>query len=266
VIDRFFANRAAIRGATESSTAEEVDGVYVPARRMHSGPLQLFGSLSTLVIESAAGGELRIEHEDSETRWVPVGRDAFAEAQTGVRLAVVRDGAGNVVRLASPLLNNVTEFERAPTRYRLALPILIAALPVLLLAGLVSAVVALVRHRRSKTRPASRVQAKRNWLQKLRAPSLGLIVATLIVWIAFFVFTTILPGAYTPTLAASLPLIELLSLLCCAAALVLLADAISGWRDRALGGNLAFSVTAVAAASFTWLLAAFGLARLPIAA
>ena len=267
VIDRFYAQRAAPAIRAELSTAREVAGSYVPARRMHSGPLQL-ASIATLKVREAADGELRIQVEDADTRWIPVGRDRFVEARTGLPLAVSRDASRRVARLASPLLNSVTEYERAPLHLRYAMPVLLVAPAMLLLGGLAIAGTAIYRRlRRRRSAGADIAPGTGKTLRRLAGPSLAAVIVVMLAWLAYLTVAIVFPAA-SDQVEWALPWLQLLGLVACAAAAVLFVAAVAGWRDRQRGilAKAGMLTLAMAAISFGWLLLVFGFARLPLSA
>ena len=249
VIDRFAAAAAAPVRAQGPSTADEVAGYYLSTRRAHSGPARIMDAFSLLRVKAAAGGALTITGETGGTRWLPQGPDRFVEPDTEFALGVTRGFGEDVLRIASPLLNNVAEFEPAPLAVRWAVPVLLAALPILL-AGT-------ALQRRRVRRPGDPVPASQ------LPPPLGmlaeygpwLIVAAVLAWL-----TALLAGLGG---GVFLTMLHALTAAAVLGALALAADAAAGWRT---GGwcwsRLGSSAVALAALSMAWLFLSFGLAGL----
>ena len=259
VIDRFYGRPSPPRLAPANSTAAEVAGSYLPMRRMHSGILQIL-NLATLEVRASSDGFLEIDTEERPMRWAPVGRDRFVEVETGLPLAAARDREGRVVQLASPLLNNVTAYERAPIHVRAGWPVLLLAPAILLLAGLARAVALAASKLR---RPAARAPASsrlRRWARR----SLLVMIVTLVAWAAYMIIALARPGLLE-RVEFALPVLQLLSVVTAAAAATIAADAAMSWRDpdRPTRSRLAAAVVAPAAIAFSWLLFAFEFAAVP---
>jgi CubicO group peptidase (beta-lactamase class C family) len=247
VIDRFAAGPAAPVRARGPSTAADLAGYYLSTRRAHSGPARIMDAFSLLRVEAAAGGALAIAGEAGETRWIPQGPDRFIEPDTGLPLAVTRGPGREVRRIGSPLLNNVAEYEPAPLAVRWAIPLILAALPILV-AGTA------LRRRRAKRHgdppPGSRLPRP---LGALAEYGPWLILAAVLAWPAAL-FAGLGGGIFLSALQA-------LTALAVLGALALTADAAAGWRA---GGwsRLPSGAVALAALSTAWLFLSFGLVGL----
>jgi hypothetical protein len=251
VIDRFYASpaRTISRGP---SSAKEVAGKYVPTRRIHSGAAAIFSGLAALSVR-AAGEALVIELDEESTRWVPVARDRFREERTGDPLAVTRDAEGRIVRLASPLLNGVSEYEPAPAAVR-HLPLLLIGVVVLIAAPLAAPVRWLIR----KWRP--RTPQRADALSALATAALWLIRFAALGWAAYLVAQIVDPAAVSgmgPAVAA----LQVLSSVAVAAAALVVIDVVLGWQNpgRPVWTSAWRSINACAAVSAVWLFTAFGL-------
>jgi hypothetical protein len=251
VIERFLSAEAIQVQARGPSGAEAAAGQYLSTRRPHVGPTSMFEVLGTVTVSAEKDGSLATSLEGSEHRWLPDGQDRFRHSITGIPLALTRDGNGRVVRLASSLLNNVAEFERAPLKVRLALPILATALIVLIGIGIIRLWPSLFRRR---GRPNGRAPLAPWTVPGLAAAAPWLLVGTLLAW----------PAALVLGLAGSAPIsaaLNLLSLLAVAGAAALIVQSIAIVRSPASSRRSRF-VQALAAFSglgAAYLIIAFGL-------
>jgi CubicO group peptidase (beta-lactamase class C family) len=135
VIDRFFAPDAAPQPRDRSIKASGVGGVYLSTRRARSGPVLIADPLRLVRVTEAASGDLLVHAPwlfGAPARFVPIAPDIYAEERTGRRLAVTRNARGQVTRLASAMLDPLSEFERAPRLLRLAMPALSLSLAILI--------------------------------------------------------------------------------------------------------------------------------------
>jgi CubicO group peptidase (beta-lactamase class C family) len=261
VIDRFYAPAAEPETPGGPSNAKELAGKYLPTRRMHSGVMQVFGALGPLSV-SADGDELLIELEGGQTRWLPAGRDRFVEQRTGLPLAVERDSEGRIVRLGSPLLNSVSQYEPAPASVRY-LPVLLLAPAALLIYALSASAGWAVRELRRdvasrRPEPSRLSRATR----RASAVALWLILLTTVGWALYLVMQTADPD--TLSAIPGLPLaLNLLSAAAASASALVVADALVVWRDPSRGPWAAAGKAAAACAScaVAWLFIAFDFAR-----
>jgi hypothetical protein len=250
VIDSFAAAPAVPARAQGPSTAGEIAGYYLSTLRAHAGPGRLMDAFALLRLEASAGGELIVEREAGETRWLPQGPDRFVEPGTGLPLAVTRSPDGEVLRIASPLLNNVAEFEPAPMAVRWALPLIAASLPILLIGAM------LRRVRRSRARRRGDIAVNSSLppiLQALAEAGPWVIIGTILAW-----SIALLSG-----LRGGLAILALhfLTIVGIAGALALFADACVTWRSpTSLAPSIEVSVVAAAALTTAWLFLVFGLA------
>jgi hypothetical protein len=256
IIDRFYAPAVTVPSPRGPSTAGDIAGKYLPARRMHSGTMKLFSALEALSI-AADGDDLVIELESGPTRWRPSGRDRFVEERTGLPLAAERDGRGRIVRVGSPLLNSVSQYEPAPAAVRY-LPLLLTAPAVLLLLVLASSAAWLVRTVRGKER--------RRWgFSGNRAGWAGvwMLVLTTFGWAAFLAAGMVDPGSVAGWRIVP-AVLHLLSIISPVAAVMIAVDALADWRDPRIGrwNIVSGALAACAAVAVVWLLFAFDFASI----
>jgi hypothetical protein len=138
----------------------------------------MFDILGTVTASANADGSLSIKREDTELRLLPVGTDRFIDPATGSLLVAKRDAAGSVEELASPLLNNVAIYERAPLKVRFAVPVLALTLPVLLLAGIMR----LVQWFRRRREPRPLEQGLRHVVNLLAVAAPWLLILVTVAW------------------------------------------------------------------------------------
>jgi hypothetical protein len=232
--------------------------LYLPTRRLHSGVLQVFGGLDALSI-AADGDALLSELESGPTRWLPAGRDRFVETRTGLPLAVARDETGRVIRVGSPLLNAVSQYEPAPASVRY-LPMLLGAPVILLLQALATAIGWAVRRRR---KDGTSHRPKPSGLPRASAGAFWLLLLTTIVWAFYLVVQVVEPDALSG-FRASLRVLNLLAITAAFAAALIVADALVAWRDpsRGIWAAAGKTATACAAVAIVWLLFAFDFATI----
>ena len=258
-IDRFYAPAVTAAVPRGPSTAKDVEGKYLPTRRVHSGALQIFNGLGALVVE-AEGGALLIELESGPTRWLPAGSDRFVEERTGLPLAVSRDSTGRIVRLGSPLLNSVSQYEPAPAAVRY-LPLLLAAAAVFLALAVVPSLWRGVNRLRNRNRRRHPASTDPRPIGRWAAIAVWLIVVAVAGWALYMVVTIVDPAVVN----SSRPVAIFLSLLSTAtpiAALLIALDAVATWRNPVRSRWVAAgrTVSACSALAVVWLLFAFGFA------
>lgn len=269
-IDRFYAPAPAPAITPELpggfSTAKEVAGTYLPTRRLHSGVMQVFGGIDALSI-TADGDDLLIELESGPTRWLPAGRDRFVEPRTGLPLAVARDEAGRVIRLGSPLLNTVSQYEPAPASVRY-LPVLLVAPVILLLQALAAPVGWAVRRfrrrfRKNGTSHRPEPSGLSGVARRASAGAFWLILLTTIGWAFYLVAQVVEPGVLSG-FRAPLMVLNLLAIATAFAAALIVADALVAWRDpsRGVWAAAGKAATACAAIAIVWLFFAFDFATI----
>jgi hypothetical protein len=250
VIDRFAAAPAVSPRAHGPSTARETEGYYLSTLRAHFGPGRIMDAFALLRARAAPDGGLIIGGEGEETRWIPQGRDRFVEPGTGLALAVTRSD-GQVVRIVSPLLNHVAEFEPAPLAARWAVPLLAAAIPILVIGGMLR-----LRRRGGTKRGEGPAESPRlpPVLRAFAGAAPWLIIGTILAWLAAM-FSGLGSGV-------ALGVLHLLTLAAIIAAVALAAEAVASWRDgaRSLARSMERSAVALAALTTAWLFVGFGLA------
>jgi len=249
VIDRFAAAPAPPVRAQGPSTAGEIEGYYLSTRRAHSGPGRIMDAFALLRARAAGGGALIVESEAGQTRWLPQGPDRFVEPRAGFALAVTRGRDGQVMRIASPLLNAVAEFEPAPLAVRWAVPLVAAALPILLIGGMLR-----LRRRGGTKRGEDPAESPRlpPVLRAFAGAAPWLIIGTILAWLAAM-FSGLGSGV-------ALGVLHLLTLTTIIGAVALAAEAAASWRDGAPSLARSTEASAVALASLTtvWLFISFG--------
>jgi CubicO group peptidase (beta-lactamase class C family) len=252
VIDRFAATPHPAPRARGPSTAREVAGYYLSTLRAHSGPGRIMDAFAFRRFRAAPDGALIVEGEAGQTHWAPQGPDRFVEPGTGLALAVTRKPNGEVLRIASPLLNNVAEFEPAPIPVRWAIPLLAVTMPILLIGG----VLRLRRRSLASGREDLAISSALPPPVRLLA-DVGpwVIIGTLLAWLA-----ALLSG-----LGSGITLIALQFLTIAAILGAISMTAYAGTTLRAsgsLGRSIEASVVALAALTTAWLFLAFGLVDL----
>lgn len=119
------------------STAADVAGQYWSTRRAYRNWLMGADILEPQVFATGKDGALLQPSASAATggprRWLPTARDRFVNPDTGHELAVMRDGAGRVIRLG---LTNapVSQLDRAPGWAKHLPNVLLAAVAVIVLA------------------------------------------------------------------------------------------------------------------------------------
>lgn len=183
VIDHFAPDEGPLKAFGPSSAAE-LEGNWLPARRYRSGPLKL-SDLNLIQVQANPDGSLHIDSvADSigqPLRWIPQGRDRFVEEASGISLVAVRDSSGGVIRFASSMVNPVSDLERAPAWLGAALPSFAISAGLILAAGLVLGVMAVVRCVR---RRGNKDWKSKNHVWRAAAhQSVCFFVATLVGWL-----------------------------------------------------------------------------------
>ena len=259
VIDRFLAEDAAPAVARGPSTAAEVAGDYLSTRRLRSGPLMFSGLVNTTSVAEDGKGGLTIESSGRTTQWVPQGEDRFREVRSGIPLAATRDADGRVVRIASAALYPVAEFERAPLLAGVVPPLALFSGASFLLAAIAAPLLWWIRRRRARLAVDSAAHGGEAGPPALLAWSRRagwLIGATIGAWACFG-----LALAVDFELLFTIPWpirrgLGVLSLLTAPLALLMVAGAVTRWRDPAAGlaSRLSVSVLALAAVAIAFLL------------
>jgi len=247
-IDRFAASSPPPVRAAGPSSAVDVAGSYISTRRLAGGPLMFSGLMNTTVAEAEKDGSLRIESGGAETRWLPAGRDRFVETESGIPLAVSRDGEGKVVRIASEALYPAAVFERPPALTAWAPFVAAFSFGTFGLALLVQPIAWLVRRRRGPSAAgdaSDRAGKVKGWA---RLAFWGL-AATLAAWGLFGIAAAVDFGILFAAPVALRVGLALLTWLSLPFALVLAADALLGWRDPERGWASRSGGTLIAAAA-----------------
>jgi hypothetical protein len=158
-----------------------------------------------------------------------------------------------VVRIASPLLNNVAEFEPAPLAAGWAVSLVSVALPILL----IGAALRLRRRSRDRGRGGLAVSSPLpSVVRRLADGSPWIIIGTVAAWLA-----ALFSGVGSGLALSSLHLLTIAATL---SALALAAEAGASWRDGARSVTRSIETTTLALAALTsaCLFLSFGLAGL----
>jgi CubicO group peptidase (beta-lactamase class C family) len=261
-IDRFVAPEPPIDAAPLNlSTAREAAGVYEPTRWFHTGVLSLASLLRQTIVSAPGDGSLTVSSfvraDGSPRRWLPIGRDLFADEDRGTKLELLRDPTGKVSGFATDLLP-VLQFERSSGWLSMGSPAAMLALLVLLVAAVSLPWGWVVRRRYGV---ALSGKSRFNLLFKLARVGAWFPVVALASWclivIAFLSDYTLISARAN----ALLTTMRVLTGVSALAAGLLLLDGIMAWwdRDRGVARRLWAGVIAGAAAIFLILVSSFGL-------
>lgn len=241
------------RFAAAQSTAGEVAGVYLSARRPHHGFLRLADMLSTVTVTPEKDGALTISaskrSDGSLRRWLPIGRDRFVEEETRSPVGFERAGDGRVVRMAGELLSPVATFERAPAWLAQATTLLGVALALVALAALSAPLGWMLR--RGYRRPSLPQRGLAQTSLPLARLGAWIAVAVLLSWVIYLINSEQDIALLTSAGDTKLMLLRLLTVLAALGLVAMLVDALVAWGDptrgwpRRLGATLAGAGAAV---------------------
>ena len=157
-----------------------------------------------------------------------------------------------MTRLASPLLNGVSQYEPAPLSVRL-LPVLLLAPAVLMLTAIAASLRWIVRRVFRRTRPPETAFGAQP-VSRAATASFRFVVLTIAGWLAYLLVQMVAPGAVSVD-GVAVRILELLSMATVIAAAILLAHALRAWRDQSHGRRVAAgrTVTACASVALVWL-------------
>ena len=264
LIERLGGTAPAKPVAVAGSTAADVAGTYLSARRSHSGFLKFGDMLSMTDVTAGDDGAITVsgvERSDgSLRRWLPLGRDRFAEAESGSPLVFKRDADGKVRGMAGALVYPVAEFDRVGGWLPLLTTLLTVAFGVIVLTALSVPASALLRWSWN-VRPPQR-QPRRRWFGRARVGAWGIVVAGL-AWLYYLSSAQDDIALLTSGAGVWLILLRALTLFGLVGAIMLMLDGFSVWGDRTRGlwrkswatlAGLAAVVIAVAVFAFDLLL------------
>jgi hypothetical protein len=248
------------------SSATEVAGSYTNTRRQRSGMMLMGAMMDTAEAFADEDGSLIIYLSGHGTRWLPAGRDRFAEESSGEPLAITRGPDGRVERIASPLLFPVGEFERAPAYIPWVELITKFSLVTIALAVIAAPIISAIRRRRLRNRPSEPAPASKAPPSKLSTTTRPLarkafwiIVAMLAGWGIFAALAASDPSIIFTTPAPIRYLMAAISSLTAPLAALMLFDAIIGFRDSTRGwaSRLGRLLVASACVGLAWLIYVF---------
>jgi hypothetical protein len=260
VAERFAPATPAPRALPEAqSSAREVAGTYLSARRAHHGFLTLGDIFSTVEVAPEARGAITVStarrSDGSLRRWLPVARDHFVEEETGSPLVFERGPSGRVARMGGELLSPVALFERAPSWVGNALPLLGAALLVIALSALSVPIGWALR--RGYRRPSlPRYGLARSTLPLARLGS-WVVLAVVGAWVVYLSRAQVELALLTSEANGLLLLLRVLTVLAALALVVLLVDTIVAWGDPTRGWPRRLGSVLVGAAAIALLWAVF---------
>lgn len=257
LIDRFIVPQVPPVKATGPSTAQDAVGRYITTRRPFSGFVRFAFAGETVSVTADDKGVLRVSSsklsDGSPRRFLPQGRDRFAEQETGLPLVLLRDAGGAVYRIAGAPVGPVSLLERAPAWY--------GWLPFLLIGGVVLVALGLITWplgwalRRAYGAP--KVPHALMPGRALLAARIGMIVmlATVIGWA---IFVSAVDADLDLMFAAGRNWQLMLitgSILSVIGALAAAADAVLAWRDPARGWprRIGAALTAIGALTIAFL-------------
>jgi hypothetical protein len=270
-IDRFVAPVPPIVATPLNlSTAQDAVGVYEPTRWFHTGVLSLAGLLRQAIVSAPGDGSLTVSSfvrsDGSPRRWVPIGRDLFAEEDRGTKLELLRDSIGRVSGFATDLLP-VLQFERSSRWLSVGMTAASIALFILLVAAVALPWGRVLRRRYGvdstgqnlRHTPPSMPRANLvfklarvgAWFPAVALVSWGLIIVS---FLSDYTLISVRASALLTTM-------RVLTLVGAVAAVLLVLDGIMAWwdRERGVARRLWAGVIALAAAIFLILVSSFGL-------
>ncbi|WP_419814990.1 serine hydrolase domain-containing protein [Glacieibacterium sp.] len=221
----------------DQSTASIVAGSYLSARRSHSGFLKLLDILSVADVTAADDGSITVStitrSDGSKRRFVPVGHDRFADAETGAPLVFTRDAKGRVRGMAGEIAYPVAEFDRVGRWMSSAAPVMAFSLAIVVLTALTMPATAFLRwawHVRRSTRP----QREQRWFRRARLGAWAVSAAG-VLWIVYLVKAEADVALLTNKAGPWLLLLGAVTVLGVFGAIALVVDAWSAWSDRVRG-------------------------------
>lgn len=252
-IDRFVAGPVEGPRPHGPSTAADVAGQYTSTRRIFSGPLMFSGLMDTTETFAEPDGSLSVLSAGELTRFVPDGRDRFLAQDSGIPLAISRDSAGNVSRIASAALYPAAVFERASPLVFIVPIVAAASAGAYLLFLLAKVLVWLHARLRREKAEARRSARQRGWLDDGARLARWLVPLLIVGWAAYALalaidFTILFeaPAIVPVTLG-------LLAALLAPAAALLWVFLARRWHERGWGQRTPDMLIALATSGFAWL-------------
>lgn len=249
------------------STAAEVAGAYVTARRSHFGLFAFAEEAGPTVVAEAKDGAITIStavgSDGSPLRWLPTGRDRFAEAESGSPMVFERDAAGAVRGMAGERVYPVAEFDRVGSWLTSVVPVVGAALGIILLTALALPVGALLRGA-WRVRPVQAKRRGRRWYGAARAGA-WVIIAAIVVLTVYLMRVQEDLALLTTGAGPWLLAIRLLMALSVVGGIALIFDGFAAWRDgtRGLWRKVWASLAAIAALAIVAAILKFDLVTFP---
>lgn len=264
-MDRYFPGAPAVSGTSPHPAADTAAaaGSYLPTRRVADGPVGLSALRNVVTVSAGSGGQLQVDAlrdtGGKPVAWTPVAPDLWRDATGEHSLAVVRDSAGTVVRMASDYPVQVIQYDRAAWWLPWILPTLQG------LAGLFAAAIlawiaqALWSLRDRHPAIPSTVPAWRRWGIRIAVVAS---LACLVGWATFLTAAGMDLTLHTARGDVWLHLLRLAAILGIAGALLAIVDVPARWRAPAapLGRRLGATLVGLALVTFAGLALAFDLA------
>ena len=223
--------------AAAQSTAAEVAGAYVTARRSHFGLFAFPDLIDPTIVAEDKDGAIAVStatrSDGSIRRWLPVARDRFAEAESGSPLVFERGPDGAVRGMAGELVYPVAEYDRMPGWLASVVPVLSVALGIIVVTALAWPAGRILRGA-WRVRPIQAPRRGRRWYPWARLGAWA-VVAALLVLALYFTKSqgdlAMVSNGADPWLMAIRIAMALAALGCVA----LILDAFSAWRDGTRG-------------------------------
>jgi CubicO group peptidase (beta-lactamase class C family) len=223
--------------AAARSSAGDVSGTYLSARRSHYGFLKLTDILSTSDVTAASDGSVTVSTitrgDGSLRRFVPTGRDRFADAETGAPLVFERDADGGVRGMAGEIAYPVAEFDRVGRWLSGARTAMAVSLAIVALTALTVPATTFFRWA-WHVRPSSRPQRERRWFRWARLGA-WFVAAAGGLWIVYLGRAETNLSLLTNTAGPWLLVLRTVTVLGGFGALALILDGWSAWSDRVRG-------------------------------
>ncbi len=248
---------------TAQSTAAEVAGAYVTARRSHFGLFAFPDLIDPTIVAADTDGAITVStakrSDGSLLRWVPVARDRFAEAESGSPLVFERGADGAVRGMAGELVYPVAEYDRVPGWLASVVPVLSTALIVIMATALAWPAGRILRGA-WRVRPIQASRRGRGWYLWARLGAWAVVAAVLVLAVYFTKSQrdlAMISNGADPWLMAIRVTMALAALGCAA----LIFDAFAAWRDgtRGLWRRLWAVIAGTAALAIVAAILQFGL-------
>lgn len=241
------------------STAKDVAGVYLPARRPQSSFLKISEILFVNEVVPAENGAITFEgatrKDGTPRRWLPVGRDLFMDEESGGLVGFERDASGKVIRMIDPS----TQSERAPGWIAMIMPLLLLSLLAMVVAAL-SWPIGWVLRRSYRIATVAPTGPARLMLPAARIGS-WLAVIAFGCWASYLLTAQARSELFTSEGDDLLLALRLLSIATLVGLIALVADAVLAWRDRSRGWprRIGRTVGGLAALVLIWVIVRYEL-------